>query len=95
MQKDDSIPKEPKDQSDSGVSRRDFLKISGISAAVPLVAGPATVLAAGKEVPVHGPGKVPMEFAINGKRLKANLEPRVTLLDALRDEFEVTGPKRV
>ncbi len=79
----------------SGVSRRDFLKISGISVAVPLVAGPQTVLAAGEEVPVQGPGKVPMEFTINGKSYKANLEPRVTLLDALRDEFELTGAKRV
>jgi xanthine dehydrogenase YagT iron-sulfur-binding subunit len=95
MHEDDSTLNRPKDQSDSGVSRRDFLKISGISAAVPLVATPATVLAAGKKVPVHGPGKVPMEFAVNGKKLKANLEPRVTLLDALRDEFEITGPKRV
>jgi xanthine dehydrogenase YagT iron-sulfur-binding subunit len=95
MHEDDSTLNSPKDQLDSGVSRRDFLKISGISAAVPLVASSTTVLAAGKEVPVHGPGKVPMEFAINGKKQKANLEPRVTLLDALRDEFEITGPKRV
>jgi len=36
-----------------------------------------------------------MEFTINGKNYKANLEPRVTLLDALRDEFELTGAKRV
>src|SRR2546423_4795359 len=95
MHEDDSTLNSPKDQLDFGVSRRDFLKISGISAAVPLVASSTTVLAAGKEVPVHGPGKVPMEFAINGKKQKANLEPRVTLLDALRDEFEITGPKRV
>jgi xanthine dehydrogenase YagT iron-sulfur-binding subunit len=95
MRKDHSTLNVPKNQSDSSVSRRDFLKISGISAAVPLVASSTTVLAAGKEVPVHGPGKVPMEFTINGKKLKANLEPRVTLLDALRDEFEITGPKRV
>lgn len=79
----------------SGVSRRDFLKISGISVAVPLVASPKLVMAAGEELPVHGPGKVPMEFAINGKSYKANLEPRVTLLDALRDQLELTGAKRV
>lgn len=85
-----------KDRSDnSGVSRRDFLKISSISVAVPLVAGPKMIMAAGQEVPVHGPGKVPMEFSINRKSYKAELEPRVTLLDALRDEFELTGAKRV
>ena len=52
-------------------------------------------MAAGQQVAVHGPGKVPMEFSINGRRLKADLEPRVTLLDALRDQFEITGAKRV
>src|SRR2546426_10771639 len=36
-----------------------------------------------------------MEFTINGKKHKADLEPRVTLLDALRDEFDLTGAKRV
>ncbi|MGO9405503.1 MAG: (2Fe-2S)-binding protein [Terriglobales bacterium] len=88
--------KPPNDNPESpGVSRRDFLKISGISVSVPLVAGPRVLKAAGQEVAVYGPGKVPMEFAINGKNYKANLEPRVTLLDALRDEFELTGAKRV
>jgi xanthine dehydrogenase YagT iron-sulfur-binding subunit len=96
MRDDDPNLKDPNDKSEnSGVSRRDFLKISGISIAVPLVAGPKTVMAAGQEVAVLGPGKVAMEFAINSKRYKADLEPRVTLLDALRDQFEVTGPKRV
>jgi xanthine dehydrogenase YagT iron-sulfur-binding subunit len=80
---------------DPGVSRRDFLRISGISAAIPLVAGPKVVLAAEEKIPVQGPGKVAMEFTINGKPCKANLEPRVTLLDALRDHFAITGAKRV
>jgi xanthine dehydrogenase YagT iron-sulfur-binding subunit len=96
MHDDDAALKGQKDTPDSsGVSRRDFLKLSGISLAVPMVAGPKMVMAAGQEVPVHGPGKVAMEFAINGKNYKANLEPRVTLLDALRDQFELTGAKRV
>lgn len=96
MGDDDSNLKPPSDKQDnSGVSRRDFLKISGISVAVPLVAGPKVVMAAGQEVPVYGPSKVPMEFTINGKVHKASLEPRVTLLDALRDQFDLTGAKRV
>ncbi|HJT00996.1 MAG TPA: (2Fe-2S)-binding protein [Terriglobales bacterium] len=78
----------------SGVSRREFLKISGIAASVPLVV-PQVVEAAGEKVPVYGPGKVPMSFTINGKRYSAQLEPRVTLLDALRDSFDLTGAKRV
>jgi xanthine dehydrogenase YagT iron-sulfur-binding subunit len=84
-----------KDRQSSGVSRREFLKISSISAAMPLVASPTVVIPAGEQVEVHGPGKVPMEFSINQKRYKRLLEPRVTLLDALRDHFELTGAKRV
>ncbi len=79
----------------TGVSRRDFLKISTIAAAVPVVTGPKMVMAAGEQVPVHGPGKMPMSFTVNGKNYKATLEPRVTLLDALRDSLDITGAKRV
>ena len=93
---DDPNLKNPEAKRDvSGVSRRDFLKISGMSITLPLVTDPKMAMAAGEQVPVHGPGKVPMEFSINGRRLKADLEPRVTLLDTLRDQFELTGAKRV
>jgi xanthine dehydrogenase YagT iron-sulfur-binding subunit len=79
----------------SGVTRRDFIKVSGIGVAVPLLVGPTMVEAAGEEVVVHGPGKVPVQLTVNGKQLTAQLEPRVTLLDALRDNFNLTGAKRV
>ena len=92
---DDPNLKDPEAKPDPSVSRRDFLKISGMSIALPLVADSKTAMAAGQQVAVHGPGKVPMEFSINGRRLQADLEPRVTLLDALRDQFEITGAKRV
>jgi len=97
MRDDKSVQIDPNEpiEDRSGVSRRDFLKISTIAAAVPVVAGPRVVLAAGQEVAVHGPGKVPMEFSANGKPYKASLEPRVTLLDALRDSLDITGAKRV
>jgi len=97
MDDDESVLKTPEEPMEdrSGVSRRDFLKISTIAAAVPVVSGPKMVLAAGEQVPVHGPGKVPMTFNVNGKTYKASLEPRVTLLDALRDSLDITGAKRV
>jgi xanthine dehydrogenase YagT iron-sulfur-binding subunit len=85
----------PDPSSDSGVSRRDFLKISSVSVAVPMVVGPTVVKVAGAEIPVQGPGPVPVTLNVNGKMLKAQLEPRVTLLDALRDTFDLTGSKRV
>jgi len=80
---------------DAKVSRRDFLKIGGMTVAVPLVAGPRMVEAAGEPVKVYGPGKVPMELTVNGKKHALQLEPRVTLLDALRDSLDITGAKRV
>jgi xanthine dehydrogenase YagT iron-sulfur-binding subunit len=82
--------------SDSGLSRRDFLKLTGASAAAPLMAGAAAAItAAPPDSAVQGPGKVPVSLNVNGKKLSAQLEPRVTLLDALRDQFELTGAKRV
>jgi xanthine dehydrogenase YagT iron-sulfur-binding subunit len=78
-----------------GVSRRDFLKISGVSAAAPLVSHVGALALAEDQPGVQGPGKVPVTLTVNGKKLSAQLEPRVTLLDALRDKFELTGAKRV
>ena len=90
---DDDI-KKPVEVS-TGVSRRDFLKISGASAAaVPLI-GTKVVEAAGTPVKVYGPGKTPVTLTINGKKHSLQLEPRVTLLDALRDHLTITGAKRV
>jgi len=85
----------PNPDPSSGLSRRDFMKISGIGAAVPLVLGPKTIYAAGEEVAVHGPGKAPVVLMVNGKKLTAQLEPRVTLLEALRNNFDLTGAKNV
>lgn len=83
------------EQTESGVSRRDFLKISSIAVATPMVVGPTVVRVAGEEVKVWGPGAMPVTLNVNGQSLKANLEPRETLLDALRNHFDLTGAKKV
>jgi xanthine dehydrogenase YagT iron-sulfur-binding subunit len=90
MQDDDNMNKKG-----SGLSRRTFLKVSGISLSVPLVMGHRVIKVSGAEVKVFGPGKVPIQLTINGKNLSAQVEPRVTLLDALRNELDLTGAKRV
>lgn len=79
----------------TGLSRRDFLRISGVSAAAPLVAKAGALAEAEAGVQEFGPGKAPVTLNVNGKKLSAQLEPRVTLLDALRDQWELTGAKRV
>lgn len=84
----------------SGFSRRDFLRGSAAGAlASGLLPGSlAAQEAAARHAPTDGfvgPGPVPMRFRINGEVREAELEPRVTLLDALRDRFGLTGSKRV
>jgi xanthine dehydrogenase YagT iron-sulfur-binding subunit len=90
MQDDDNV----KDKG-SGLSRRTFLKASGISLSVPLVMGYRVIKVSGAEVKLYGPGKVPLTLSINGKSYNAQVEPRVTLLEALRNELDLTGAKRV
>jgi xanthine dehydrogenase YagT iron-sulfur-binding subunit len=85
----------PKPEQDTGVSRRDFMKLGALGVAVPAVLGPTVADAAGEEVAILGPGKVSIALQVNGKKMSAQLEPRVTLLDALRNNFDLTGAKRV
>lgn len=95
MREEDTSILEADEQPREGVSRRDFLKLGAVAVTVPAVIGPTVLTVEGQDVQVYGPGKAPVTLTVNGKSLKADLEPRVTLLDALRDTFELTGAKRV
>lgn len=78
------------------VSRRNFLKSSGVALTVPLVAkGERVINVAGADVPVLGPDKINLTLNINGANKTASVEPRVTLLDTLRNDLDITGAKRV
>jgi xanthine dehydrogenase YagT iron-sulfur-binding subunit len=46
-------------------------------------------------VKILGPGTVPTTVTINGKSYTASLEPCITLLDAMREFWGLTGAKRV
>ena len=81
-----------------GVSRRGFL--TGTGAATAAVAGLQAELAPAAQpgaagAPAHGPAAVLVELTVNGKKVSTSVEPRVTLLDALRNHLDVTGCKRV
>ena len=95
MQEDGRNDDEKLNEPGSGFSRRDFLKVGGISLSVPLVVNPRTLRIGGEDVKVYGPGKVPISLNINAKKYAADVEPRTTLLDTLRNELELTGAKRV
>ena len=77
------------------VSRRNFLKTAGLSSLAATVAGAAEADAQTAGARAAGPGEVPVQLMVNGKRLDLRIEPRVTLLNALRTRADQTGPKRV
>src|SRR6476661_1753468 len=78
------------------VSRRDFLKSAGVTSIASAVTSVAVPDAGAQTGPaVMGPGDVPVSLMVNGKRVDLRIEPRVTLLDALRNRADLTGNKRV
>jgi xanthine dehydrogenase YagT iron-sulfur-binding subunit len=85
------MPSKKKDE--PGFSRRTFLKTVGAGGVAAGVLGPPAAEAQG--VKAAGPGAVPIQLNINGRVHKLEVEPRVTLLDALRTRLEITGVKRV
>ncbi|MBL8189903.1 MAG: (2Fe-2S)-binding protein [Acidobacteria bacterium] len=81
---------------ESAVSRRKFLKGTGVALTIPLVtSGEKVVKAAGAEVKIYGPSKTDITLTINGSPKKVSVEPRATLLDTLRNDLDTTGAKRV
>jgi xanthine dehydrogenase YagT iron-sulfur-binding subunit len=76
------------------VSRRAFLKTVSASSLAAGVLSPAESDARAAPAPV-GPGAVPIKLTIDGKTHALSVEPRVTLLDTMRDRLDITGMKRV
>src|SRR4051794_12120787 len=75
-----------------GVSRRTFLKSTGVGSLAVGVVGVAEADA--QAVKAVGPGEVSVTLTVNGKRVDLKIEPRVTLLDAIRQRADMTGNKR-
>jgi xanthine dehydrogenase YagT iron-sulfur-binding subunit len=80
-----------------GFSRRQFMKGTGLAVSASVLATEGLLKAAAQEKTpgVSGPGPVPVRLRINGKERVLQLEPRVTLLDALRNRLDMTGAKKV
>jgi len=106
MKKKDKRRGAPSEPS-SGFSRRNFIQtlgIAGVSATLPLAQGCGTS-GSGPDVPSEGIGPSAVEIAlnVNDQDVRLQVEPRVTLLDALRDHLklgsadpiDLTGSKRV
>jgi len=81
-------------------SRRSFLGQLGAAS----IAATTSALAAAAPTPVQDetqtvakpavPGAVPMTLNINGREIHTTLESRVTLLDALRENLQLSGTKK-
>lgn len=77
-------------------SRRSFLKRSTATAAI-LAAPTALVKAAEDKLDEKAAGyfeKLPLQLEVNGKAYNLQVEPRVTLLDLLREQLHLTGTKK-
>jgi xanthine dehydrogenase YagT iron-sulfur-binding subunit len=84
-----------KDDSSDGLkfNRRNFLRTTGVVGLAETVAVPVEAQSQSTPAPV-GPGDVPVRLNVNGRQIDLMIEPRVTLLDALRMRANLTGNKR-
>ena len=89
--KETELPARPK----SSFSRRGFLGGIGVSGGVLGTGLLEQETAQAATANVVGPAPVPITLNINGKPVKVTVEPRVTLVDALRNYLDMTGAKRV
>ncbi len=84
-----------------GVSRRSFIQTLGASAAATALADRVTAATeGGREKGADGPtilGPDPVEITlgVNGKDLKAKVDPSATLLQVLRLNLNLTGAKEI
>ena len=79
------------DKPASRFSRRSFIKTAGAGSAVAGVSAEAQE----KKPEVLGPDASTITLKVNGVARQVTVEPRVTLLRALRNELEITGAKEV
>jgi xanthine dehydrogenase YagT iron-sulfur-binding subunit len=75
-----------------GLSRRGFLGTTAAGGAI--VATGTKARAAGRPRTL-GPTKASLTLNVNGKDQKVTVEPRVTLLRALRNHLDLTGAKEI
>jgi xanthine dehydrogenase YagT iron-sulfur-binding subunit len=94
MAKQNTHSSHEEQQDNSG--RRDFLKKSTLLTA--LAMAPPSLMAASEnkwdEKLAEYFETIPLSLEVNGKKHNLNVEPRVTLLDLLREQLQLTGTKK-
>jgi xanthine dehydrogenase YagT iron-sulfur-binding subunit len=76
----------------AGLTRRGFLQSAGVAGGVAVVGKQAHAAGKPKVLPAK---KVPITLNVNGKDYRLKVEPRITLLRALRNDLDLTGTKEI
>ena len=86
----------PEDEDISIETRRDFLKKSSLLTAIALTPGAVVKAAENQwdEKLADVFEKIPLSLEVNGVKHELSVEPRVTLLDVLREQLDLTGTKK-
>jgi xanthine dehydrogenase YagT iron-sulfur-binding subunit len=79
----------------SGFSRRDFLRGSGAAAAAATIHQQTTAALAQEKGKTVAAGSQSITLNVNGKDQQVKVEPRTTLMEALRYQLDLTGCKPV
>ena len=82
------------DMIDSKISRRDLLIAGALSATAAAVPSGAAAQQAVQAAPVPASVLFNVRFQVNGKQHALALDTRTTLLDALREQLQLSGTKK-
>ena len=97
------LPADAEPDHEGGSSRRQFIRrlaaiSAGLTVAAPLARGVAVTEESLPKSPPPDPadlnGLTQINLKINGSTARLAVDPRVTLLDAVRDRLELTGTKK-
>ena len=96
------LPADPPPDHEDGSSRREFIRrlaaiSAGLTVAAPLGRAGTVIEKSdlkGEPPKTDGAGSMEIALNVNGNTKRLIVDPRVTLLDALRDRFDLTGTKK-
>jgi xanthine dehydrogenase YagT iron-sulfur-binding subunit len=77
------------ESADNDLTRREFVGAAALSGGLAITAPVAEA-----QTPTEEAGTVDCAITVNGQRYQLSLDPRVTLLDLLRERLHLTGTKK-